>query len=118
MRDQAKSLSSGTGNRPAAFTGMTVAETVEPVIDEEGGPREHAVAFTVQACRVVDPQAFLCRAKSVLPQINDNLKGNKKYGENPFHVKLQPMAHRFCSLIRPTTSESRDTMKSNIVLSP
>eukprot|EP00434_Breviolum_minutum_P022250 symbB.v1.2.019636.t1/scaffold1616.1/size109294/12 len=56
MRDQSKPSGSVSGNRPAAFAGMTIAEPEVFENDEDHEPPDHAVAFTVQASSVSHPQ--------------------------------------------------------------
>ena len=119
MRDQSKSAnnSSSTGSRTTAFAGMTMAEIPEHITDDDvDGPPDHAVAFTVQAWTQPDFRGFLSRSK--VPINNDRRRVNpidkpglRKDGVFP-NINLQPMVNHFRSLIRPTTSESRDTTKS------
>ena len=119
MRDQSKSAnnSSSTGSRTTAFAGMTMAEIPEHITDDDvDGPPDHAVAFTVQAWTHPDSRGFLSRSK--VPINNDRRRVNpidkpglRKDGVFP-NINLQPMVNHFRSLIRPTTSESRDTTKS------
>lgn len=116
MRDQSKPSGSASGNRPAAFAGMTIAEPEVFENDEDHEPPDHAVAFTVQASSVSHPQVLSFRnalLHSALRTHNRFLRHSGK--RDMFQTNWQPMVQRFRSLIRPTTSERRDTKPNHIV---
>ena len=110
MRDQSKSATASggtTGNRAAAFAGMTIAEHAETIVEDNEDPPEHAVAFTVEASHPFNSQGFLCRAKYHLRHNDKELTRLTRKRIN--QVELKSVVNRFRSLIRPTTSESVDT---------
>ena len=116
MRDQSKPSGSVSGNRPAAFAGMTIAEPEVFENDEDHEPPDHAVTFTVQASSVSHPQVHSFRKAllhSALGTQNRFLRHSGK--RDMFQTNWQPMVQRFRSLIRPTTSERRDTKPNHIV---